>query len=406
MNLLGVETMSNVVSDPAAAMNGSVSKNGVGPIPFVDLAAQHGPIRGEIDDAIKRVIDRSSFIQGDEVAAFEAEFASYCEARFAVGVSSGTDALYLALLACGVGPGDEVITTAFTFIATAEAISQAGAVPVFVDIDPRTMNLDPTELKDAITEATKAIIPVHLYGQPVDMDPVMSIAQRYGLQVIEDAAQAHGSRYHGRRAGTIGDIGCFSFFPGKNLGAFGDAGAIVTNHEGLAERIRLLRDHGRQDKYEHLLPGTNSRLDTLQAAILRVKLRHLDDWNAGRRSVAEAYAHHLKGAAIELPKVSQDVDPVYHLYVVRSEDRDGLRERLGEQGIATGIHYPIPLHMQPAYRSLDYAPGDFPEAERAADEVLSLPMYPDLPLEWVREICSSVKRAARVHARHTGPALS
>lgn len=369
-------------------------------VPLVDLGTQYRSIRNEIDAAIQHVLDTTSFIQGEDLTLFEREFAEFCEASNAVGVASGTEALYLALLACGIGPGDEVITTAFTFIATAEAISQTGALPVFVDVDQRTMNMDASEIEAAITKETKAILPVHLYGQPADMGPLLAVARKHGLRVIEDCAQAHGARYQGRRIGTLGDIGCFSFYPGKNLGAFGDAGAVVTNDDQLAEHVRLLRDHGRKDKYEHLIPGINGRLDTLQAAILRVKLRSLEDWNERRRAIAEAYTDRLKETSgLTTPFVPEGMEPVYHLYVLRSENRDDIRRQLSEKGISTGIHYPIPLHLQPAYRDLGYFAGDFPESERAADEVFSLPMYPELPMDWVAQIAEATKRAQRSLSR-------
>jgi len=269
-----------------------------------------------------------------------------------------------------------------------------------VDVDPRAMNMDASEVEAAITKETKAILPVHLYGYPADMDPLMAIARRHGLRVIEDAAQAHGARYHGKRIGAIGDLACFSFYPGKNLGAYGDAGAVVTNDDHLAERIRLLRDHGRKDKYEHLVPGINGRLDTLQAAVLRVKLRRLEQWSQQRREIAAAYSDKLKDiAGLTIPIVQGGIEPVHHLYVVRSEHRDAMRDYLKEKGIATGIHYPIPLHLQPAYRDLGYYQGDFPEAERAASEVLSLPIYPELPMEAVSHIAEATKRAQRAFDR-------
>jgi dTDP-4-amino-4,6-dideoxygalactose transaminase len=349
-------------------------------IPLVDLKAQYHSIKGEIDSVIERVLDHAEFILGEEVSSFEKEFARFCGAQEAVGVASGTEALRLALLACGVGPGDEVITTPFTFIATAEAVSHVGARPVFVDVEPRSLNLDPKQVERALTKRTKAILPVHLYGRPADMDPLWDIAHAHKLWLIEDAAQAHGASYKGKRVGTIGHAGCFSFYPGKNLGAYGDAGMLVTNNRDIAERVRLLRDHGRKTKYEHSRVGSNSRLDALQAAILRVKLRKLERWNARRRSLANSYRELLASLGLILPPPDSDsFTSVYHLFVVRVSSRDSVREALANEGIATGIHYPIPLHLQPAYRSLGYRRGDFPVSEQAANSVLSLPLYPELP---------------------------
>ncbi|MGB0383226.1 MAG: DegT/DnrJ/EryC1/StrS family aminotransferase [Ardenticatenaceae bacterium] len=347
-------------------------------IPLVDLKAQYAAIQSEIDSAIKQVIENTAFILGPEVKAFEEEFATFCEAKHAIGISSGTDALQLALLACGVEAGDEVITTPHTFIATAEAISMCGARPVFVDIDPLTCNIDPSKIEERITQKTKLILPVHLYGQPADMDPILDIAQRHNLRVIEDAAQAHGARYKGQRVGTLADAACFSFYPGKNLGAYGDAGALVTNDDKIAERVLLLRNHGRREKYEHLIKGFGHRIDALQAAILRVKLSHLEAWNNQRRELAALYTSLLDDSLVTTPYVPAWAEPVWHLYVVRVQGRDRVKARLKEAGIATGVHYPIPLHLQPAYQDLGYKVGDFPHAEQAAREVLSLPLYAEL----------------------------
>ncbi len=356
-------------------------------IPLVDLKAQYDTIQPEIDAAIRHVLESTGFILGPEVKAFERELAAFCEARHAIGVSSGTDALHLALLACGVGPGDEVITTPHTFIATAEAITMCGARPVFVDIDPRTYNLNPSQIEPHVTSRTRAIVPVHLYGQPADMDPILDIAQRCGLCVIEDAAQAHGARYKGKRVGGLGDVACFSFYPGKNLGAYGDGGAVVTNDDEIAARVRLLRNHGRREKYEHLELGFGNRLDALQAAILRVKLTRLEGWNARRRELAAKYTALLSTQEdIVTPFVPAWAEPVWHLYVVRVSDRPGLQARLKQLGVATGIHYPIPLHLQPACRYLEYKPGDLPHTEKAAQEVLSLPLYPELHGKTIEQI--------------------
>jgi len=360
-------------------------------IPLVDLKAQYLSIKDEIDEAIGRVLNNCSFILGEEVRLFEEEFAAFCGARYAVGVASGTAALHLALRACGVGPGDEVITTPFTFIATTEAISHCGAKPVFVDIDPRTYNIDPSKIEAAITEKTKAIVPVHLYGQPVDMDPILAIAGEHELRVIEDAAQAHGAEYKGRRVGTLGDAACFSFYPAKNLGAYGDAGAVVTNNEQIAETVKLLRNHGRQEKYIHLVEGVGERLDTLQAAILRTKLAHLSEWVRKRREIAQRYSGLLSGLnGLVTPFQHPNVAHAYHLYVIRAKRRDRLGEWLAQEGIATGIHYPLPLHLQPAYGWMRHCEGDFPVAEIAAQEVLSLPMYPELEDSQIEEVVNAI----------------
>ncbi len=361
------------------------------PIPLVDLKAQYASIKPEIDAAIQRVIDNTSFILGKEVSGFEKDFAAFSHAQFCVGIDSGTAALHLALLLCDVKPGDEVITTTHTFIATAEVISVIGAKPVFVDIDPRTYNIDPHQIERAITPRTKAIIPVHLYGQPAEMDPILDIARQHNLRVIEDAAQAHGAEYRGRRAGTMGDIACFSFYPGKNLGAYGDAGAIVTNHADLAERARVLRDHGRRSKYEHQIVGYGYRLDALQAAILGAKLPHLEAWNARRRALADYYTELLTNLDVVTPFVPPHITPIYHIYCIRHKNRDGLLKHLKAQGIEAGIHYPIPLHLQPVYQNLGYKVGDFPQAEKAASEILSLPIYPELTDAQVNQVVDVVK---------------
>ncbi|MCL4490165.1 MAG: DegT/DnrJ/EryC1/StrS family aminotransferase [Chloroflexi bacterium] len=360
-------------------------------IPLVDLKAQYRTIQPEIDAAMQRVVGNTSFILGKEVAEFEKNFAAFCGASHCVGTDSGTAALHLALLICGIQPGDEVITTTHTFIATAEVISLVGARPVFVDIDPTTYNLDPNLLERAITPRTRAIIPVHLYGQPAEMDPILDIARRHNLRVIEDAAQAHGAEYRGRRTGTMGDVACFSFYPGKNLGAYGDAGALVTNDEKLAEHARMLRDHGRRDKYKHQIVGYGYRLDALQAAILGAKLPHLDAWNARRREIADCYTELLTNTDLVPPYVPPHVRPVFHLYVVRAKNRDGLQAHLKAQGIEAGIHYPIPLHLQPVYESLGYKLGDFPQTEKAANEILSLPMYPELTEPQIYQIVGAIK---------------
>lgn len=347
-------------------------------IPFVDLKAQHDTIRPEIDAAIARVIDRANFVLGDEVQKLEEEFASFCESECAVGVDSGLSALQLALEAYGIGPGDEVIVPAFTFVATAAAVTFAGATPVFADVDPETCNIDVTQIEAAITAHTKAIIPVHLYGLPAEMDALMTLAAKHNLTVIEDACQAHGARYRGRRTGSLGHAAAFSFYPSKNLGACGDGGMLVTNDAQIAVRVRAMRNCGQFEKYRHDLAPYNHRLDTLQAAILRVKLPHLDEWNTRRQEHARRYNTLLADSPLGLPTVGSAGGSVFHLYVVRTPDRQALQESLKQQGIGTGIHYPIPLHLQPVFKQLGYHAGDFPAAERLSDQVLSLPMFPEM----------------------------
>jgi len=351
-------------------------------IPFVDLKAQYDSIKDEIDNTIQNVINNTSFIMGEELKKFEEEFAWFCDVKYAIGVANGSDALILALRACGIGEGDEVITVPQTFIATTEAISNVGGKVVFVDIDPKTYTIDVTKIEEKINKRTKAIIPVHLYGQPADMDPIIKLAKKYNLKVIEDAAQAHGAEYKGEKVGSIGNVACFSFYPGKNLGAYGDAGIVVTNNEGIAEKIKLLRNHGRiTKKYEHKIEGYSSRLDNLQAAILRVKLRYLNKWNESRRKNAKKYNELLNNiGGITTPYEADYAKHVYHLYVIRveKEGRDKLREELKSKGIATGIHYPIPLHLQPAYNYLGYKRGDFSVTEEYSQKILSLPMFAEL----------------------------
>ena len=361
-------------------------------VPFLDLRAQHDPLRAELLAAIGEVIDRSAFAGGPMVAEFEEDFAAYCRTRAAVGVGSGTEALWLALLAQGIGHGDEVITVPNTFMATAEAISYSGARPVFVDVDERTYTLDPQQLERAITPRTKAVIPVHLFGQMADMDPIMEIAQRYRLIVIEDACQAHGAEYKGRRAGSIGHAGCFSFYPGKNLGAWGEAGAVVTNDRALAEKIRILRDHGQETRYHHTCIGWNARMDGIQAAVLRVKLKGLDRGNAARRAHARRYKELLADLdVLTLPLAAEYGVHIYHLSVVRVPERDRILQALARRGIACGIHYPTPVHRQDAYRSLGLGPGSFPVAERCAGEILSLPMFPELTPAQIETVARELK---------------
>jgi dTDP-4-amino-4,6-dideoxygalactose transaminase len=363
-------------------------------IPLVDLKAQYLSLKPEIDAAVFSVLESTQFILGTYVESFEKDFAAYCHTTHAVGVNTGTSALHLALLAAGVGPGDEVITTPFTFVATAAAIHYCGARPVYVDIDPASFTIDPSRIEDAITSRTKVILPVHLYGQPADMDPILEIAKRRNLIVIEDAAQAHGAEYKGRRVGSIGDMGCFSFYPGKNLGAYGEGGAVTTNDDVYAKTIRMQRDWGQSRKYHHDLKGFNYRLEGMQGAILGVKLKHLERWTESRRSNAVLYAKHLAGADVATPMEMGYARHVYHVYAVRTTSREGLAQELNAQGVQTGIHYPIPVHLQKAYTDPAYRLGDFPNAERAAAEVLSLPMFPELTADQVRQAAGAVQNAA------------
>lgn len=368
-------------------------------VPFLDLKAHHDPLRAEFAAAIAEVIDNSAFAGGPYVAAFEQDFAAYCRCQHAVGVANGTDAIWLALVALGIGSGDEVITVPSTFLATAEAITQSGATPVFVDVDPRTYTLDPAGLEKALTPRTKAIIPVHLFGQTADMDPILGFARAHGLRVIEDAAQAHGAEYRGRRSGSMGDAASFSFYPGKNLGAMGEAGAVVTNDPELAEKIRVLRDHGQSRKYHHTVVGWNSRLDGIQAAVLRIKLRRLDNANDARRAHAARYdAAFASVEDVIAPLAADYARHVYHIYAIRVAERDEVMRRLAERGIGTAIHYPIPVHLQEAYAHLGYGPGDFPVAEAAAQEFLSLPMFPELTQAQVEGTIDGVREAVAAGA--------
>ncbi|MFC1677246.1 DegT/DnrJ/EryC1/StrS family aminotransferase [Planctomycetota bacterium] len=361
-------------------------------VPFLDLKAQYETIKDEIAAGLQAVMDKTAFAGGPFVAKFEEEFASYCNTKLAVGVGSGTEALWLALLGLGVGQGDEVITTANTFIATAEAISYCGAKPVFVDIDEKTFNMDSELVEAAITEKTKAIIPVHLYGQMADMDEIMKIAKAHKLFVIEDACQAHGGEYKGQRAGSIGDAGCFSFYPGKNLGAYGEAGAVVTNDQGLADRMKMLRDHGQREKYYHSKVGWNGRMDGIQGAVLSVKLKCLDKWNDGRRKNAELYRSLLEGVdAVATPVEADYARHVYHIYSVRVKNRKQFMDALAKDGVACGIHYPVPLHLQEAYGSLGYKKGDFPVTEKCSEEIVSLPMFAELTCEQIEYVVEKIK---------------
>jgi dTDP-4-amino-4,6-dideoxygalactose transaminase len=360
-------------------------------IPLVDLRTQYESIRSEIDSAMVDVIERSAFIRGADVDAFEREFAAFCQAEGCAGVANGTDALFLSLRALGIGPGDEVVTVAHTFIATTEAITQCGARPVLVDVRADTMLMDPERLEAAITPRTKAVIPVHLYGQPCDMDAIMSVARRCGLKVIEDAAQAHGARWRGRRVGGIGDAACFSFYPGKNLGAYGDGGAVVSNDRSFIDTVRMLSNHGRHSKYIHTREGVNSRLDGLQAAVLRVKMRHLEAWNAARRRIAGRYLSALAASGAQLPSIRPECEPVWHLFVIRVAYRETVREGLNAAGIETGVHYPCPLHLQPALEYLGLRAGTLPATEQAADHVVSIPIFPEMTDAQVDRIIAAVQ---------------
>ena len=348
-------------------------------VPFVDLKTQYTALKSEVDAAFAEVFENTSFVLGDAVARFEDEFATYCGAKHAIGLDSGLSALDMLLRAYGIGPGDEVITASNTFIATVLAISSAGATPVLVDCDPVTYNISCEAIEAAITPRTRAIIPVHLYGQPVDMDALLAIARSHSLLVIEDACQAHGATYGGNRVGSTADGAAFSFYPGKNLGAYGDGGMAVTNDAQVADTLRMLRNYGQRQKYHHEVVGYNRRLDSLQAAALSVKLRYLDQWNAARQAHAERYRTLLADAPVTTPAVLEGVQSVWHLFVIRSENRDGLQAHLSRHGVSTGIHYPVPVHLHRAYESLGYRRGSFPVAEAYATEILSLPMYPELP---------------------------
>jgi len=373
-------------------------------VPFIDLKLQYKQIEQEVMPMITRAMADGVFVGGEQVSGFETEFASFCNSRYCVGVNSGTDALRFALMAIGVGLGDEVITVPNTFIATTEAISQVGATPVFVDIYSDTCNMDPNKLEDylknrlkpnasSLTPRPKAVIPVHLYGQPADMDPILEIAHKNGIAVIEDACQAHGANYNkSRKAGSMGAVGCFSFYPGKNLGAFGEGGAIITENEAVAQKISIIRDHGQQKKYFHDMEGYNGRLDAIQAGVLRIKLKRLDHWNQLRRQHA-AYYHELLS---EIPSVTlvteaEFAESVYHLFVILVDDRNGLQKFLGSKGISTGLHYPLPLHLQKAYSEMGYKKGDFPVTENIAGRLLSLPMFPELTRKQIRYICNNIK---------------
>lgn len=362
-------------------------------IPFLDVGAAYRELKAELDSAIHEVLDSGRFILGSEVEAFEADWAAYCDTRYSVGVGNGLDALVIALRALDIGPGDEVIVPSNTFIATWLAVSTVGARPVPVEPGPDNYSIDPQRIEEAITSATKVLLPVHLYGQPADLDPILDIAKQYGLRVVEDAAQSHGARYKNRRIGGHGDVVCWSFFPSKNLGALGDAGAVTTNDADIADRVRILRNYGSREKYVNEELGVNSRLDPIQAAVLRTKLRHLDSWTDRRRSIANIYTRGLEGTGLVLPSIPEWAEPVWHLYVVRSEEREVLQSRLTAAGVGTLIHYPIPPHLQPAYRSLHRAEQDLPLAELFSRQVLSLPMGPQLSAAAVARVVQAVQAA-------------
>lgn len=361
-------------------------------IPLIDLKAQYLSIKEEIHTAIAEVLESSQFILGAQVEAFESNFADYCQARYALGVNSGTSALHLALLAAGIKPGDEVITVSYTFAASVAAICYTGAKPVLVEIDPRSCTMDPSRLEAAITPRTKAIMPVHLYGTCADMDPILETARKHNLIVIEDAAQAQGAEYKGRRAGSLGDLACFSFYPTKNLGAYGEAGAVVTNDAHYAQLIRQLRDQGQSEKYRHDHVGYNYRMEAFQGAVLQVKLRHLDSWNEARRRHAASYRMALAESGVRLLDEMPYNHSVYHVFPVFTPDRDNLMEHLKSRGVGCGIHYPTPVHLQPAYRDLGYKTGDLPHTEQASDEQLSLPMYAELPNEATAKVADYIRQ--------------
>ena len=367
-------------------------------IPLVDLKKQYQGLKDEILAEIGEALEGMQLFLGKNVQTFESGFAAYCGTEFAIGVGSGTDALHLALLACGIGPGDEVITVSNTFFATVEAIALVGARPVFVDIDSDTYNMDPSQIEDAITSRTRAIIPVHLYGHPADMDPILELARAYKIKVIEDACQAHSAEYQGRRTGSLGDAGCFSFYFTKNLGAYGEAGMITTSDPEIARQCRLLRDHGQDPKYYHSIFGVNNRLDEIQAAVLKVKLPHLDEWTESRRNIARAYNAHLPESIVQ-PQEKAGAKHVYHLYVVRTSQRDDLKAWLETKGVSTGMHYPVPIHLQEAWHNSGGGNISLPVTERVVGEILSLPMYPELSAEEVDYICTSVQEFAELKSQ-------
>lgn len=362
-------------------------------IPYLDLKAQYKSIQPEIEAAVLKVLASTEYVLGNEVAKFEEEFADYSGAQYGVGVNSGTSALHLALLAAGVGPGDEVITVPYTFVATTAAIRYAGATPVFVDIDPTTYMIDASKIEEHITERTKAIVPVHLYGQPCDMDPILKIARKHKIVVIEDAAQAHGAVYKGRRIGSIGDMAAFSFYPGKNLGACGEAGLVTTNNAEFARQIRLLRNWGTEQRYFHMLKGFNYRMDNIQGAVLRVKLKYLDRWTEARRANAVTYSEMLKGSGVVVPVTAPERRHVFHVYAIRSPRRQALTGFLLARDIQFGIHYPEPIHLTRAHADLGYSQGDFPIAEAVSEQILSLPLWPEMTREQIQTVATAVREA-------------
>jgi len=371
-------------------------------VPFLDLKAQYESIREEISVALQNVLDRTAFAGGPFVTEFEKNFASFCGTDYAVGVGNGTEALWLALQALGVGPGDEVITVPNTFIATVEAITFCGAKPVFVDIDEQTFNMDHVRLAEAITPKTKAIIPVHLYGQPADMDPIIEIARVNRLFVVEDACQAHGAEYKGRRTGSIGNAGCFSFYPGKNLGAYGEAGAVTANDKELAQKMMMFRDHGQKTKYYHSIVGWNARMDGFQGAVLDVKLKHLNDWNQARIEHAKLYNNLLEDIdGVICPLQADYAKHVYHIYAIRTDNREQLMKDLADRGVMCGIHYPIPLHLQDAYKDLGYKVGDFPIAEKCSQQILSLPMFAELSEQQIETVVKQIRECTQSGAGAT-----
>jgi dTDP-4-amino-4,6-dideoxygalactose transaminase len=372
-------------------------------IPFSDLRAQYHSIKSEIDEAVLGVLESTQYVLGEQVSNFENEFAAYCGASEAIAVNSGTSALHLALLAAGIGPGDEVITVPFTFVATVAAIRYTGAKPVFVDIATDSYTMDVSRLEHAISRRTRAILPVHLYGQAADIDPIVEIARRHDLLVIEDAAQAHGARYRERRVGSLGDLACFSFYPGKNLGAYGEGGAVVTDNPVFARKIRMLRDWGAERKYEHVLQGYNYRMDAIQGAILRVKLRHLDEWTNSRRAHAARYAQELAQIRIKAPTEMPYGQHVYHVYAIESVHRERLQQHLASQQIQTGIHYPYPVHLTGAHSDLGYKRGDFPVAEHAAARVLSLPLYSEMDPDAPRQVAAAIRSFPAIRPRSARP---
>ena len=363
-------------------------------IPFVDLKAQYHSIKQEVDAAILKTIESCQFTLGSEVAAFENDFAAYSQVKHGIAVNNGTSALHLALLAAGIGEGDEVITVPFTFVASVAAIYYSRATPVFVDIDPRTFTMDPAKIEAAITPKTRAILPVHLYGQCADMDPILAIAKKHNLIVIEDACQAHGAEYRGRRAGSMGDMGAFSFYPGKNLGAYGEGGLVSTSNPEYNRTIRMLRDWGAEKKYHHVLKGYNYRMEGIQGAVLRVKLKYLEGWTEQRRAAAANYAKFFAGSNVRIPEAMPHNRHVFHVYAIRTAHRAEWMDALNRQGIASGIHYPIPVHLLPAYADLGYKAGDFPHSEQAANETMSLPMYPELTAQQCQTVATAVKALA------------